>query len=91
MKQKYIQLPPLPMDMPVEAIEMIWIYISLSKPEQEMIRAFIKENLREDNKNVDKTEFSKALQKPGTEINPDVKEYTDLMKELVGDIDCAVM
>ena len=84
MESKYIQLPPLPLDMPTECIEMIWLYTRLSRQEQEMIRDFIKENLKEDNRNLDETELSKVLRESETEINPDVKEYTDLMKKLLG-------
>ena len=40
MKPKYIQLPPLPLDLPTEVIEMIWLYIRLSGEEQEIIRSF---------------------------------------------------
>ena len=49
-----------------------------------MIRDFIKENLKKDNRNLDETELSKVLQESEAEINPDVKEYTDLMKKLLG-------
>ena len=84
MESKYIQLPPLPLDMPAEYIEMIWLYTRLSRQEQEMIRDFIKENLKKDNRNLDETELSKVLQESEAEINPDVKEYTDLMKKLLG-------
>ena len=84
MESKYIQLPPLPLDMPAECIEMIWLYTRLSKQEQAMLRDFIKENLKKDNRNLDETELSKVLQESEAEINPDVKEYTDLMKKLLG-------
>ena len=40
MEPKYIQLPPLPLDLPTEVIEMIWLYIRLSGEEQEIIRSF---------------------------------------------------
>ena len=84
MESKYIQLPPLPLDMPSECIEMIWLYTRLSRQEQEMIRDFIRANLKKDNRNLDETELSKVLQESEAEINPDVKEYTDLMKKLLG-------
>lgn len=84
MEQKYIQLPPLPLDMPVETIEMIWLFTRLSKQEQEIIRDFIRENLKEKHKNLDETELSRVLQKSEAEINPDIKEYVDLMKQLLG-------
>ena len=47
MKPEYIQLPPLPSDLPAEVIEMIWLYTRLSGEEQEMIREFIRENLKD--------------------------------------------
>ena len=84
MKPKYIQLPPLPLDLPTEVIEMIWLYTRLSRQEQEMIRDYIKENLKEEHRNLNETELFKALQESETEINPDVKEYVDLMKKLLG-------
>lgn len=84
MEQQYIQLPPLPLDMPVETIEMIWLFTRLSKQEQEMIRDFIRENLKEKHKNLDETELSRVLQESEAEINPGIKEYVDLMKQLLG-------
>lgn len=36
MKPKYIQLSPLPSDLPAEAIEMIWLYTRLSGEEQKI-------------------------------------------------------
>ncbi len=84
MGPKYIQLPPLPSDLPTEVIEMIWLYTRLSRQEQEMIRDYIKENLKEEHRNLNETELFKALQESETEINPDVKEYVDLMKKLLG-------
>ena len=30
MEPKYIQLPPLPLDLPTEVIEMIWLYTRLA-------------------------------------------------------------
>ena len=83
MEPKYIQLPPLPLDMPAECIEMIWLYTRLSKQEQEMIREFIRENLKEEHKKLDETELAKLLQEP-EKVNPDVKEYADLMRKLLG-------
>ncbi len=84
MEPKYIQLPPLPSDMPVEALETIWLYTQLSRQEQRAIRDFIRENLKEDNKDLDETELAKMMQEPETEVNPDVKEYSDLMRKLLG-------
>lgn len=84
MEPKYIQLPPLPLDLPAEVIEMIWLYTRLSVEEQEMIREFIRENLKKRNRNVKETDFAKVLQDSEAEENPDVKEFIDLMRKLIG-------
>ena len=47
MKSKYVQLSPLPLDMPLEVMEMIWLYARLSEQEQKMIRDFIQKKLSE--------------------------------------------
>lgn len=84
MEPKYIQLPPLPLDLPTEVIEMIWLYTRLSGEEQEMIRDFIRENLKKENRNLDGTDLSKMLEDSDEKVNPDVKELIDLMRKLVG-------
>ena len=84
MEPKYIQLPPLPLDLPAEVIEMIWLYTRLSGEEQEMIRDFIRENLKKGNRNLDETDLSKVLEDSDEKVNPDVKEFIDLMRKLVG-------
>ena len=84
MKPEYIQLPPLPTDLPAEVIEMIWLYTRLSGEEQEMIRELIRENLKKGNRNVEETDFAKVLRDYEAEENPDVKEFIDLMRKLIG-------
>ena len=84
MKPEYIQLPPLPSDLPAEVIEMIWLYTRLSGEEQEMIREFIRENLKKGNRNVEETDFAKVMRDSEAEENPDVKEFIDLMRKLIG-------
>ena len=84
MEPKYIQVPPLPLDLPVEVIGMIWLYTRLSGEEQEMIRDFIRENLKKENKNLDGTGLSKVLEDSDEKVNTDVKEFIDLMRKLVG-------
>ena len=84
MEPKYIQLPPLPLDLPAKVIEMIWLYTRLPEEEQEMIRDFIRENLKKGNKNLDETDLSKVLEGSDEKVNPDVKEFIVLMRMLVG-------
>lgn len=84
MKLKYIQLPPLPSDLPAEVIEMIWLYTRLLEEEQKMIRDFIRENLQKENKSFDETDLSKVFQDTDEKVNPDVEEFIDLIRKLVG-------
>ncbi len=35
MEPNYIQLPPLPSDMPIELIEIVWAYARMEKSEKE--------------------------------------------------------
>ncbi len=84
MKPKYIQLPPLPLDMPAEVFEMIWLYVQLSSEEQERIRDFIRRNLENDHKNFHDTGFSKGLPDFDEEVNTDVEEFINLMRKMVG-------
>lgn len=84
MKSKYIQLPPLPLDMPAEVLEMIWLYVQLSSEEQERIRDFIRRNLENDHKNFHDTGFSKGSPDFDEEVNTDVEEFINLMRKMVG-------
>lgn len=84
MEQKYIQLPPLPSDMPLESIEMIWLYAQMSDEKRDMLLEFIWESFNNNNTRLEKPEISKAMWSPCTEINPDVLEFANLMKKLVG-------
>lgn len=84
MEQKYIQLPPLPSDMPLESIEMIWLYAQMSDEKRDMFLEFIWESFNDNNTCLEKSEISKAMWRSCTEINPDVVEFANLMKKLVG-------
>ena len=41
MKTKYIQLPPLPEDLPTELIEVIWLYAKMPKDRRKMFMEFM--------------------------------------------------
>lgn len=84
MKPKFVQLPPLPFDLPVESIEAIWSYIRMAEEDRVMIQEFMKENVNGNVKNIGKTAFVKMMQDDSTEITPDVEEYIELMRKLIG-------
>ena len=81
MQQNYIQLPPLPSDMPLESVEMIWLYAQISDEKRDMLLEFIWESFY-NNTCLEKPEISKAMWSSCTEINPDVLEFANLMKKL---------
>lgn len=84
MKSKYIQLPPLPSDMPKEAIGMLWVFLKMPKQEQKMIRDFVRESLKEDDKDLSGTDLAKEIHELDLEVRPEIKEFVDLMKKLIG-------
>lgn len=55
MESKYIQFPPLPLDTPVECIEMAWLFVHLSKQDKEIVHEFLVENLKEDDRDIGET------------------------------------
>lgn len=83
MESEYIQLPPLPLDMPTECIELLWKFVHLPKQEQKKVREFLAESLKEDGADIKKTEFIKTVQS-SEEVNPDVQDFFDSMREFVG-------
>lgn len=84
MKSKYIQLPPLPSDVPPILVQMLWLYVKMSGQEQESLLNFMKENLKVDDENLNETKFLEMLNDDTAEINPDVIEYTNLMRRMIG-------
>ncbi|RKI38789.1 hypothetical protein D7V86_16545 [bacterium D16-51] len=84
MKSEYIQLPPLPKDMPLESIELVWLYARLPEEEQEMLRNFIRESLNGRSEKNDEVDFSKLISDSAVEVDPNILEYVNLMRKMVG-------
>ena len=70
--------------MPLESLELIWLYAQMSEKDQGMFREFIQESLKRDGLHPDETEVSQVLRNSGTEVSTNLLEYTDLMGKLVG-------
>ena len=83
MKTKYIQLPPLPEDLPTELIEIIWLYAKMPKDKRKMFMEF-NENVYGLPENLGKTELSKLLNRTDKELDSDLSEYAELMKKFLG-------
>ncbi|WP_288175418.1 hypothetical protein [Sporofaciens musculi] len=84
MKTKYIQLPPLPEDLPTELIEMIWLYAKTPKDKRKMFLDFMNENVYGIPENIGKTKLSQLLNSTDKELDPDLSEYAELMKKFLG-------
>lgn len=84
MKTKYIQLPPLPEDLPTELIEVIWLYAKMPKDKRKMFMEFMNENVYGIPENLGKTELSKLLNRTDKEMDSDLSEYAELMKKFLG-------
>ena len=84
MKRKYIQLPPLPMDLPMEQIEIIWLYAKMPEEKRRMLLEFMKENVEGSSEELTKTEFAKILNDAEVRMDSDLAEYVDYTKRFLG-------
>ena len=46
MEPNYIQLPPMPSDMPPELIEVVWGFARMEEPERKKLLAFMQEEMK---------------------------------------------
>lgn len=56
----------------------------MPKQEQKMIRDFVRESLKEDDKDLSGTDLAKEIHELDLEVRPEIKEFVDLMKKLIG-------
>ena len=86
MGTKYVQFPPLPLDMSLEAIEMLWTYARMREEERGIVREFIRECVDGRTKEIEKAEFVKRMEAGKTEQKQELAEYNELMKKLIGSL-----
>lgn len=84
MKEKYVQLPPLPLDLPLESIETIWIYAKMPQQEKKIFQEFMRVTLNNSPEDTHQTEQAKEMNPTDTETNADVAEFTALMQQMIG-------
>lgn len=84
MREKYVQLPPLPLNLPLESIELIWLYARMPQEEKQMFQNFMRDTLKDSSKNIPQTEPPKTIKTPDEETSSDVAEFTSLMQEMIG-------
>ncbi|EOS40198.1 hypothetical protein C808_01169 [Lachnospiraceae bacterium M18-1] len=84
MKEKYIQLPPLSVDLPAELVGMIWLYAKMPKDRRSMFLEFMNVNVYGNAEDISKTELSRIINETDRDLEPDLSEYVELMKKFFG-------
>lgn len=83
MESDYIQLPPLPSDMPTELIEIVWAYARMDKSEKENFLEFLRENAESDMGDDEKKKLLKMMEESKSTPSPYLKKFNSLMQELI--------
>lgn len=84
MRSDYIQLPPMPSDMPPELIKFVWEFARMEEPDQKKILDFIQKNIKPDGGDSGEEKLLKMMEDSGGEASPYVKEFHSLLRELIG-------
>ena len=84
MEPNYIQLPPMPSDMPSELIEIVWGFARMEEPERKKFLDIMQEEMKAGVDNGEKERLLRMMEQPGREASPYVEEFHSLMRELIG-------
>ena len=84
MEPNYIQLPPMPSDMPTDLIEIIWGFARMEEPERKKFLDFMRENMKPGVDNGKREELLRMMEKSRGEASPYVEEFHSLMRDLIG-------
>lgn len=84
MELNYIQLPPMPSDMPPELIEIVWGFARMEEPERKKFLDIMQEEMKAGVDNGEKERLLRMMEQPGREASPYVEEFHSLMRELIG-------
>jgi len=84
METKYLHLPPLPMDLPIEQIEIIWLYAKMPEEKRKMLLEFIKENVEGRPEDIARTKYAKLMNDTDKELDSDLQEYVDYTRRFLG-------
>lgn len=84
MELNYIQLPPMPSDMPPELIETVWGFARMEEPERKKFLDIMQEEMKAGVDNGEKERLLRMMEQPGREASPYVEEFHSLMRELIG-------
>lgn len=84
MKSNYIQLPPMPSDMPTELIKIVWGYAKMEKQKREKFLDFMQKNAKADVGDDDEEKLIKIMEESEPQASQNVEEFYLLMQELIG-------
>lgn len=84
MEPNYIQLPPLPSDMPIDLIEIIWGFARMEELERKKVLDFMQEEMKSSADKGEKEKLLKMMEESGGEASPYVEEFNSLMRDLIG-------
>lgn len=70
MEPNYIQLPPMPSDMPPELIEVVWGFARMEEPERKKFLAFMQEEMKAGTDKSEKEKLLRMMERSGGEASP---------------------
>lgn len=83
MDKKYVQLPPLPLDLPLESVMIIWLYAGMPEQEKEFVMAAIQKQLGDNRDDTYEKELNKVINDSQLKTSQDIMECASLMQKLV--------
>ena len=83
MKSNNIQLPPLPIDTPLESVEMIWLYARLPDGERKMLREILEKDICSDEEKRRGYEWANMIENVKERTDPDLEQFAELMRGLL--------
>lgn len=84
MQDEFIQLPPIPKDEPGEFVELVWLFAKLRAEERETVLDFVKSAADGAPGKIMVTEYAKILKNISLKASPDIQEFTELTRRLLG-------
>lgn len=84
MEPKYIQLPPMPSDMPIELLEIIWGFARMGETEKEKFLEFMRDVLKRNSEDGRSERLIRMMEESALEPSPYVEEFNSLMRDLIG-------
>lgn len=84
MEPNYIQLPPMPSDMPIELLEIVWGFARMEGTEKEKFLEFMRNVLKINSEDGRSERLIRMIEESALEPSPYVEEFNLLIRELIG-------